>query len=104
MNQVEQHHVLRVSAIGCVVCRRVFDVFTPAQIHHVAEGSGLRSWFAVAPLCYEHHEGSTGLHGLSVPIFCARYRLPNENEYGLLTWVNEDLALADLHRLPMAVA
>ena len=58
----------------------------------------------IAALCVEHHRGANGLHGLSPPVFCARYRVPNENEYGLLAWVNEDLALAALHRLPMAAA
>ena len=104
MSKVESVYMGRVAALGCVVCRRIFNLYTPAEVHHVAEGSGLRSNYAIAPLCPEHHRGKSGLHGLSVPVFCARYRVPNENEYGLLVWVNEDLQRAVMGLLPMAVA
>ncbi len=103
--QVEANHVSRVAQLGCLVCRRLLWGVTPAEIHHVAEGSGLRSWFSVAPLCREHHRGESGLHGKwGVDGFCIAYKVPGLTEYGLLVWVNEDLALAALHRLPMAVA
>ena len=94
MNAAESFHVERVAALGCCICRRLGHGFVPAQVHHVAEGSGLRSWFAVAPLCQEHHEGASGLHGMGPKRFIALYRLPGESEYGLLVWVNEDLARA----------
>ena len=104
-NRVEAAYMGRVSALGCVLCRRIFSLYSPAELHHVAEGSGVRSNFAVAPLCPEHHRGGTGLHGLSVPVFCARYRVPWEKEEGLLVWVAEDLQRAQLGSLfPMAVA
>lgn len=102
MNAVERHHVERVAQIGCVVCRRVFECFTPAEIHHVAEGSAPRSWFAIAPLCPIHHDehrAGTGFHGMGTDRFCAAFRVPGGTEYGLLVWVNEDLALMDLGRL-----
>ena len=99
MNAVENYHACRVAMLGCLLCRRLHKVFSPAELHHVAEGSGLRSVFALAPLCYEHHQGKTGLHGMGVSRFCSAYRLPNENEYGLLTWTNEDLAMLDLGRI-----
>lgn len=90
----EKRHKDRVAALGCLVCRRFGMGQTPAQLHHVAEGSGKRSDFMVAPLCQEHHQGKSGLHGMSPPAFCKAYRVPNENEYGLLGWVFEDLARA----------
>lgn len=85
-------HKGRVAKLGCVVCTRLGYDIGPVELHHVAEGSGERSDFALAPLCPEHHRGKSGLHGMSPPAFCKLYRVPNENEYGLLTWVNEDLA------------
>lgn len=92
MNRVEAIYMSRVATLGCVVCRRTFKVYTPAEVHHVAETSGLRSNFAVAPLCPEHHRGQMGVHGeLGVKGFCKAYRVPGETEYGLLVWVNEDL-------------
>jgi hypothetical protein len=84
----------RVAAIGCVICLQLGYGFTPAEVHHVAEGSGLRSDFAVAPLCPEHHRGEAGLHGMGVKAFCSLYRIPGESEYGLLVLVNEQLARA----------
>lgn len=83
----------RVAELGCCVCRRALDrPGEPAEVHHVAEGSGLRSDWAVAPLCQEHHRGATGLHGMGSKAFIRQYRPPGDSEYGLLVWVIEDLA------------
>lgn len=84
----------RVARLGCVVCRRLGFSDSPAELHHVAEGSGLRSDFAVVPLCAEHHRGKSGLHGMGTRAFVSLYRVPGESEYGLLVMVNEDLARA----------
>jgi hypothetical protein len=86
-----ERHKEKVAALGCCVCRRLGHGYTAAEVHHIAEGSSKRSDFAVAPLCREHHQGSAGFHGLKERRFCALYRVPWENEYGLLVWVNEDL-------------
>lgn len=88
-----QRHKQRVAALGCVVCRRLgFQPTFPAELHHVAEGSGLRSDFAIVGLCAEHHRGESGLHGMGPKAFIRLYRPPGDSEYGLLVWVNEDLA------------
>ena len=89
----------RIAALGCVVCRRFVATGLPIELHHVAEGSGLRSEFAIAPLCGSpadggHHRGGAGLHGMGERGFCALYRPPGEREWGLLAWVMEDLARA----------
>ena len=86
-----QKHMQKVAANGCVVCRRLFGEYVPCQIHHVAEGSGVRSDFAVAGLCPEHHLGATGFHR-GPKSFLKLFRVPWELETGLLVWVNEDLA------------
>lgn len=95
MTNAERHHVDRVRALGCVVRRRGGDCDGRIEIHHIAAGSGERSEFSTAGLCTEHHRGNTGLHGMGVKAFCRCYRVPGETEYGLLVWVNEDLARAD---------
>jgi len=84
-------HMDKVAGAGCVICRRLYGHFVPCEIHHVAEGSGLRSDFAVAGLCAEHHRGESGFHRMGKQFF-KLYRVPGESEYGLLVWVNEDLA------------
>lgn len=91
MTAAEERHVEKVAALGCCICRRLGHGYTPAQIHHVAEGSGLRSNYAVAPLCPEHHTGASGFHRMGKQ-FLKLYRVPGETEYGLLVMVNEDLA------------
>ena len=82
--------------VGCVVCSRPkgrsYGVSVPPELHHVAEGSGKRSDFSVVPLCLEHNRGASGLHGLGVKKFVARYRPPGESEWGLLVWTNQLLA------------
>ena len=95
----------KVARAGCVVCR-LADINTSppiatwdgasAQVHHVAEGSGLRSDFSVAGLCLEHHTGKSGLHGMGTKAFIRLYRPPGDSEYGLLVWVNELIARGNL--------
>ena len=85
----------KVSSLGCCVCKRLGIGYVPAQVHHVAEGSGVRSDFAVSCLCREHHQGQSGLHGMGTKAFIRLYRLPGESEYGLLVWQTEDLAKQD---------
>ena len=95
MSRAEESHLERVASVGCVVCRRVFGHYVPAQLHHVGEGSGKRSPFAVVGLCETHHDPhrkGTGFHGMGTKKFCSTFRIHGETEYGLLVWVNEDIS------------
>jgi hypothetical protein len=95
MTRAEEKHMERVASAGCVVCRRLGHGYSPAQVHHVAEGSGLRSNYAVAGLCETHHDPhrtGSGFHGMGTKRFCSMFRVPGETEWGLLAWVNEDMA------------
>lgn len=80
-----------VSSLGCCVCRRLGNGYVPAHVHHVAEGSGKRSPWSVAPLCPEHHTGQSGFHSRGKG-FLKQFRVPGETEYGLLIWTIEDAA------------
>jgi hypothetical protein len=82
----------KVAQLGCVVCRRIGYQPGPVELHHVAEGSGLRSDWALVPLCDEHHTGGAGLHGMGTKAFIRFYRPPGDSEYGLLVWLLEDMA------------
>jgi hypothetical protein len=86
-------HMERVASLGCCICRRIGYGYVPAQVHHVAEGSGLRSNWSVVPLCPDHHTGGSGFHRLGKQ-FLKQFRVPGESEYGMLIWVIEDLAKA----------
>ena len=87
-----KRHMYRVAGIACIICTRFQPEGGKVELHHIAEGSGLRSDFAVVPLCVEHHRGATGLHGMGPKAFLRFYRPPGESEWGLLAWLNEDLA------------
>lgn len=91
MKAAEARHMNKVAALGCVICRRLSGEYVPAEIHHVAEGSGLRSNYAIAGLCPEHHRGQSGFHTMQKQ-WLKLFRIHNETEYGLLVMVNEDIA------------
>lgn len=95
-----------IAAMRCLICRRLPAAATglPTEVHHVAEGSAIRSGFATVPLCGSpqdggHHRGIAGLHGMGPKAFCALYRPPFENEYGLLAWANQDLEAMGLRKV-----
>ncbi len=81
-----------VGSLQCVVCKRFQPTGQRVELHHIAEGSGVRSDFAIAPLCTEPHKGGSGFHGMGGKKFIMLYRPPGESEYGLLVWTNQDLA------------
>jgi hypothetical protein len=80
-----QRHKSVVARLGCVICRAFYGKRTPPQVHHIAEGSGLRSPYMTAGLCLEHHQGASGFHTLKEE-FLIQYKLPTE--YHLLLLVN----------------
>jgi len=73
-----KRHMGRVAALGCIICRRLGWGETPAQVHHIRTGQGAAQRAGdglVLPLCPEHHQGATGLHGLGNRAFEARYKV-----------------------------
>lgn len=65
-----------VARLGCAICLRLGYGETPAHVHHprTGVGAGLRGLDEEAiPLCPEHHQGKTGLHGMGRKAFERRY-------------------------------
>lgn len=91
-------HRDNIAHLGCLLCKRGHQGGGHVELHHVAEGSGLRSDWAVVPLCAEHHRGGAGLHGMGSQAFIRLYRPPGDSEYGLLVWLLEDLAKSPMKR------
>jgi hypothetical protein len=100
LSVVEQWWKALLARLPCVLCARFVASGVPPSLHHIATGSGVRSTFALCPLCEPHHQGPAGLHGMSPRAFVALYRPPGETEYGLLVWMIEDLAAWLRHRVP----
>lgn len=92
----EGRYMSLVATVPCLVCTRFQRTGERVELHHVAEGSSLRSNWAVVPLCAEHHRGGSGFHGMGSKGFCGLYRPPGEVEYGLIVWL-----LSDLERLKL---
>jgi hypothetical protein len=84
----KEQHMDMVARTGCVICREWYNgIYTPAEVHHVAEGSSKRNDYATAGLCEAHHRGAIGIHGLGVKKFLAFWNL--SSEYELLALVNK---------------
>lgn len=78
MTVATQRHKDRVAALGCILCRHLGYGETPAALHHLREGQGMSQRAddtLVIPLCHEHHQGDSGLHGLGTRAFERRYKL-----------------------------
>jgi hypothetical protein len=91
MTKATKAHKDAVARLGCILCRHMGYRDTPAHLHHVREGQGAAQravdWLVV-PLCPEHHQGASGLHGLGVRGFYTRYNL---SELDLLAMTIEAL-------------
>ena len=66
MTNKEREHYDKLSSIGCIVCHLLYDVHTPAEVHHIRHeaGAGRKSAYDKAiPLCPQHHR--LGGYGVS---------------------------------------
>lgn len=87
MSLAEKDHMDRVRELPCVVCLYKLDIITkPVSVHHVGVPA---DDFAVAPLCPEHHQGSTGVHGLRRRGFEMMWKI---SEMDLLALTNRAIA------------
>lgn len=64
----------RLRLLPCVVCHVVGFDTKCQELHHAGEDTERNDW-AQVPLCREHHQGSTGVHGLRRRAFENRYKL-----------------------------
>ena len=64
--KAERDHMGAVAALGCVVCRNLGFGETPAEVHHIGNGTlGKKARnFETIPLCDAHHRN--GGHGVAV--------------------------------------
>jgi hypothetical protein len=71
-----QAHLKRVRNLKCVVCERMGMVQQGKTFaHHVESVRDEASDYATVALCFDHHQGPLGIHGLSRRGFEMRYRL-----------------------------
>ena len=80
MNKEKKQHYDRVARLGCSLCRYIGYETNDCgcQLHHIRR-TGRRSDAPVIGLCYEHHIGNTGIHGLGRKRFEAKYGITEES-------------------------
>lgn len=60
MNKAQKERAAKLSEMGCVVCGAM-----PVELHHLFTGGGGRkNHDYLAPLCFNHHRGQSGIHSL----------------------------------------
>lgn len=75
MTKDEKDYLSRVVELGCAVCRRLGYDDSPAEIHHIRTGQGRKraSHYDTVPMCFRHHRGNDGIHGLGTKGFAKHY-------------------------------
>ena len=56
--KAEKLHMSKVAELGCIACRKLGYLDTPAELHHIRDSVGLgqrSSHLEVIPLCPSHH-------------------------------------------------
>lgn len=73
MGRRASEHMSRVAELGCILCRQLGAIDSPAELHHIFD-SATRSDWLVIPLCPYHHRGSGGFHGMGERAFNRTYK------------------------------
>ena len=64
--------------MGCAVCLRIHDAHEPGPVQLHLQRGGMGGWGkgdykTLIPLCYPHHMGAYGVHGLGTKVFPVFY-------------------------------
>jgi len=75
MNNEEKSHKSKLSELGCMLCRVLYNITDgPVELHHLRTGGwGKGDYKTLIPLCVEHHRGKSGIHGMGTKAFDAFY-------------------------------
>lgn len=81
MTEAERIWKAKLAAHGCVACMRIHGLHTPGpvQLHHFrGRGWGRGDYTTLIPLCYPHHKGRIGVHGMGTKAFDEYYAQHHE--------------------------
>lgn len=65
-----------------MLCRRLYGPHDPGpvELHHLRTGGwGKGDYKTLIPLCREHHQGNTGVHGMGTKAFERHYGLTQQD-------------------------
>lgn len=82
MTKAEAQHKTKLAGIGCMLCRRLHGPHDPGpvELHHIRTGGwGKGDYKTIIPLCREHHQGNTGVHGMGTKAFERHYGLTQQD-------------------------
>ena len=86
MTKDEKEHKEKLVALGCVLCHHLYGPHEPGlvELHHLRGGGwGKGGYKTLMGLCYEHHRGNLGFHGLGSKGFVKYYGVTQQE---LLDW------------------
>lgn len=70
--------------VGCILCHHLGYGLSPSELHHVRRYGEPRNNAPILPLCYLHHRGQFGVHGLGRKGFEKFYSLTENDLLDLL--------------------
>lgn len=76
MTKAELIHKDKLARLGCMACKRLYGEHEPApvELHHLRTGGwGKGDYKTLIPLCREHHQGNSGVHGMGTKGFDRHY-------------------------------
>lgn len=89
MKNAEHIHKSKVANLGCALCFHLYGEHEPGpvELHHLRTGGwGKGDYKTLIPLCFEHHRGNLGIHGLGTKGFEKNYNISQKE---LLHWTLE---------------
>lgn len=95
MTKDEKQYKAKLADMACVICERIHGQHAGGfvELHHLRTGGWGRGDFrTLIPLCYEHHRGNTGIHGLGTKAWERAYDISQRD---LLELVQERMALIE---------
>ena len=79
MTKAEQIHKGKLAEAGCMICRTFGITDSPVELHHLrSSGWGKGDYTTLIPLCYEHHRGNAGIHGMGTKAFERHYGITQQ--------------------------
>ena len=79
-NEIKLHLAI-VSELGCIICRKMGYLDTPAEIHHIKDGYGMSKksgHLETIPLCPYHHRTSNESYHYSPKAFTEKWGTQQE--------------------------
>lgn len=77
-----KQYMAEVAQMPCILCEHLGLGESPAEVHHLFSADRRSDWH-VAPLCYEHHRGKLGVHGLRRRGFLRLYGITDEELHAM---------------------